>query len=146
MVTAYPTWGATGRQLRGMDWKQFGRYVKRARQDLELVQEELARRWGKSQTTVSEVERGVREVPREEIRPLATALERPIEEVWVAAGYSLESLAGFKGRETVSIGQGMKAFVVARDGEPGEPLDIDQSVIDQLLAHALLQKRRREGR
>jgi DNA-binding XRE family transcriptional regulator len=128
-----------------MDSNDLGRYIRRVRMEQDITQDELARRWGKSQTTISAIEKG-REVPREDIPSLAEALMRPVDEVWLAAGYSLDSLAGFRGKEVVHISHGKRGIVIAREGEPGVPLDIDQSVVDQLLALALLQQRRREGR
>jgi transcriptional regulator with XRE-family HTH domain len=70
------------------DLRRFGELVARRRRELDITQDELARRVGWSQERISTIERGRYGLPSlPSLSRLATALETPLSDLLSAAGY-----------------------------------------------------------
>lgn len=70
------------------DLRRFGELVARRRRELDITQDELARRVGWSQERISTIERGRYGLPSlPSLARLATALETPLADILSAAGY-----------------------------------------------------------
>ncbi len=59
----------------------FGATVAAKRKEMHLTQDELSRRCGLSRTTIANIEMGRQSVKLSHVRPLATALEMPPEDL-----------------------------------------------------------------
>lgn len=114
-----------------------GRYVKEKRILLDLTQDAVGKAWGKSQATVSDVERGIVGVDREDIPRLAIALERPVNEVMEVAGYRPVVEPQIQNR--VKIAEGVDAEVIDRSGDESLPLKVTPEVRDILVGLARMQ-------
>jgi transcriptional regulator with XRE-family HTH domain len=71
--------------MRLLTAKETGRLVRAKRRELNMTQQDLANSLRRAQSHISYLERGLREIPREELDALSRLLEIPLEALVLGA-------------------------------------------------------------
>ena len=94
------------------------RFLKQRRLALGLTQKELEKAWGqKSQSSISDIENGVRGIEREDIPSLALALQMSQADVMAAAGYLPEPAAISPPSSRFPLVEGKRITLIDDDGK-----------------------------
>ena len=111
--------------------KEFGKYVRKHR-GFSMTQGALGKEVKHTQSYISDVENGVRLPTREEIPAYAKALNRSVKEVMKAAGYDPDPEVS----DEIILSKGQRIRIIAREGEEGTALDVDETTLAILEALA----------
>lgn len=124
----------------------FGRFLRQWRTAIGINQTELGKRWGKSQSTISEYEKGTQSVERPDLEMLAAALGKSFPDVletWIQCQRITAVEASEGNAPFFYLPSGRKAYIETPSGEPMPLTPDDLARLD--LELSILEQRNKRG-